>query len=295
MSDMVSTRCGRIVLAGRPNAGKSTLLNALVETKLSIVSAKPQATRQSVIGVRTDDDTQLIFVDPPGLLDPQYLLQAAMADEAENALRGADAVLYLHRVIEGPPPPLISLVPSSLVDGKPVATVLTFADRIPANKRSSGDPDTVFVGTPKGLGLQMVLRWCRDHVSRAPFQFATDDVSTQPVRFFAAEFVRQAAFDCLHEELPYAVATAVDEFREGSDPLYIRVAIYVERESQKGMVIGQGGRTVKRIGRLARKDIEQLLGQHVFLELRVKVLPRWRKSANLLRQLGFTPPIPRSS
>lgn len=295
MHDALHTRCGRIVLAGRPNTGKSTLLNALVGTKLAIVSSKPQATRQPVVGVHTDGHIQIVFVDPPGLLHPAYLLQETMAEYAGNAIRSADAVLYLHRATHGTPPPLGSLVSPDALHEKPVATVLTFADRLKSHERTSSDPDTLFVGTPKGLGVDAVLAWCRRHVPAAPFQYEPDDVSAQPVRFFAAEFVRQAAFDSLHEELPYAVATEVDEFREGSDPLYIRVAIYVERESQKGIVIGQGGQTIKHIGRLARREIERLLGQRVFLDLRVKVLPRWRKSANLLRQLGFAPPKPRSS
>lgn len=288
------TRCGTIVLAGRPNAGKSTLLNALVGEELAITSPKPQSTRLPVIGIRTDDDTQLIFIDPPGLLDPGYPLQASMLRAAVDALRGADAVLYLHPATEAtPPPPLSTLLPPGALGDTPVATVRTFADQLPSDQLPAGDGDTLAVGTPKGTGIGAVLDWCGRQVPAGPFRYPADDISTQPVRFFAAEYVRQAAFAALHDELPYAVAAEVDEFREGSNPLYIRVIVHVERESQKGIVIGEGGRTVKRIGRLAREAVERLLGQRVYLELWVKVLPNWRKSRGMLRRLGFTPPEPR--
>jgi GTP-binding protein Era len=124
-------------------------------------------------------------------------------------------------------------------------------------------------------------------------RYDADDLSTQPVRFFVTEFVREAAFEVLHEELPYSVAASVDEFRESSDPVYIRVTLFVERGSQKGMVIGARGRTIKKIGATARQRIEELLGATVFLDLWVKVLPQWRKSPRLLRELGFVPPTER--
>ena len=297
------TRCGTIVFAGKPNAGKSTLLNAFVGAQLAITSAKPQSTRQRVIGIRTDGSSQLVFVDPPGLLEPHYLLQETMLDEAIEVLRGADAILYLHRAGDAPTPPLESLVPAGSLRGQPVATVYTAVDTIARDVWPHVSPPVFRVGflteehsgKHADLGLDDLLQWCHAQIPTAPFRYDPEDLSTQPMRFFVAEFIREAALELLHEELPYSLAAGVDEFRESSDPVYIRVTIFVERESQKGMVIGAGGRTIKKIGAAARERIEKLLGVSIYLDLWVKVLPRWRKSPHLLRELGFSPPPQRRS
>jgi len=134
-----------------------------------------------------------------------------------------------------------------------------------------------------------LLSTLRAALPESPFHYDPDEMATQPTRFFAAEFIREAAFELLHEELPYSVAVEIDEFREGADPLYIRAVVYVERASQKGIVIGDGGRTIKALGQAARVKIEALLGAHVFLELHVKVLPKWRRRDASLKRLGYVP------
>jgi GTP-binding protein Era len=288
------TRCGVVVLAGAPNAGKSTLLNALVGTRLAIVSARPQSTRTPVVGIRTDGGAQLVFVDPPGLLEPHYLLQETMVEAAVDAVRKADVVLHLHRATEGPPPRLASLVPEGVLDRKPIASVATAVDELPSGRRPRSAPPDFAVSAVTGEGLDRLLAWCTARVPAGPFRYDADAMSTQPMRFFVEEAVREAAFEVLRQELPYAVAAQVEEYREESDPAVIRVTVYVERESQKGMVIGAGGRTLKRIGSVARHRIEELSGCRVYLELWIKVLPRWRKSPTLLRQLGFRVPTSRS-
>jgi GTP-binding protein Era len=297
------TRCGTIVLAGEPNAGKSTLLNALVGTRLAITSAKPQSTRQRVIGIRTEGSSQIVFVDPPGLLEPHYLLQETMLDEAIAVLTSADAILHLHRAADAPAPPLEQLVPPGCLRGQPIATVYTAVDTIARHRRPDASTSVFPVGFltaertshEHSTGTEPLLAWCRAQLPQAPFRHDPDDLSTQPVRFFVTEFIREVALEVLHEELPYSLAAQVDEFRESSDPVYIRVTLFVERESQKGMVIGAGGRVLKQIGAGARARIEALLGSAVYLDLWVKVLPRWRKSSELLRELGFCPPPQRSS
>jgi GTPase len=290
MQRPVPTRCGTIAIVGKPNVGKSTLLNALVGEKLAIVSPKPQATRCPVVAIRTETHTQLIFVDHPGILSPTYLLQRAMVEASVESVRGADAILYLHPFGESGPPSLATVEPLLADLHKPVATVLAKADQAVGFDRSQDGsvhtPEFV-VCAVTGAGLDPLVAWCRDQVPEGPFRYDREDVSTQPVRFFIAEFVREAAYDLLHEELPYAIAAEVDEYREGSDPLYIRVTMYVERPSQKPMVIGAAGKTIRALGMIARQRIESLVDQRVYLDLWVKVLPRWRSNQEALARFGL--------
>jgi GTP-binding protein Era len=278
-----------VALVGEPNAGKSTLLNALVGTKLAIVSAKPQSTRQPVVGLYTEGDTQLVLMDTPGLLEPRYLLQEAMLEQAIDVLRQADAVLHLHPLSQLPVPALENIVPEDALRQQPVATVLTGEGDAPPEAAS------IVFRPETGAGIEDILAWCREQVPAGPFRYDPDDISTQPLRFFVAEFLREAAFELLGEELPYSLAAEIDEFREGSEPVYIRATLFVERASQKGMVIGSGGRTIKALGALARQKVEDLLSQPVYLDLWVKVLPKWRRTERRLRQLGIPPPNARST
>ncbi|HEX9727634.1 MAG TPA: GTPase Era [Gemmatimonadales bacterium] len=280
------TRCGIVVLAGKPNAGKSTLVNRLVGETLAIISPKPQTTRQAVVGILSEDLVQLALVDPPGLLDPRYLMQESMVAEALAWLQRADAVLYLHPITDGPPAPLDSLLPDGATLRAPILNVLTKRDL--AGPQPMTASDRVAISASTGEGIPALLDWCRSAVPAGPFRFPVDDVSTQPTRFFVAEFVRETAFHLLGDELPYVIATEVDEFREGSEPLYIRVTLYVERESQKGIVIGTRGRTIKALGERARASIERFIGAPVYLDLWVKTYPRWRHSAEALRRFGFS-------
>jgi GTP-binding protein Era len=288
------TRCGTIVLAGQPNVGKSTLLNALVGEPLAIVSAKPQSTRMPVIGLRTEGTAQMIFVDPAGLLDARYPLQEAMRAEALDVVRQADLILYLHPAAQRPAPPLATLLPDGAAPRVPTLTVLTKVDQLDSAIGGTATPGQVLASAVSHQGVAEILRWCAEHLPPGPFRHDPDDLSAQPVRFFVAEFVREAAFAHLGAELPYAIAAEVDEFREGSSPLYIRTVLYTERESQKGMVVGRGGDMIKRIGTDARRRIEAFLGTPVYLELRVKTLPKWRSRAAALRRLGFRVPRTRS-
>jgi GTP-binding protein Era len=168
--------------------------------------------------------------------------------------------------------------------------VYTKADVIPLAARP---PDAgragVVISAATREGLDELLQRLWAHLPEGPFHYAPDDLATQPTRFFAAEFIREAAFELLEAELPYSVAVEIDEFREGASPLYIRAVVYIERASQKGMVIGAGGRTIKALGQAARAKIEALVGERVFLELHVKLLPKWRRHAPSLKRLGYAP------
>jgi GTP-binding protein Era len=280
-----TTRCGTVVLAGRPNVGKSTLLNALVGEHLAIVSPKPQSTRLPVVGLLTRGDTQFIFTDSPGLLEPEYRLHEVMRAAAERALAEADVIAYLHPLAEYPAPELRTVARLERPPRAPIVTVYTQADLV----RERPDPgDAAVVSAVTGEGLEQLLERLRAHLPASPFHYDPEEMATQPARFFAAEFVREAAFELLREELPYSVAVVIDEFRERTDPVYIRAVVYVERESQKAIVVGAGGRTVKALGQAARAKIEALLGRPVFLELHVKVLPKWRRHDAALKRLGYS-------
>ena len=282
------TRCGVVALAGKPNVGKSTLLNALVGEHLAIVSPKPQSTRLPVVGLLTRDDTQFIFTDSPGLLEPEYKLHETMRAAALRAIADAEVIAYLHPLSEFPAPPLASVARLEKPARAPVLTVYTKADLVPPSDRPTVLPsDGVVVSAVRGEGVEQLLEMLGAALPESPFHYDPDAMATQPMRFFAAEFVREAAFELLHEELPYSVAVEIDEFREGQEPVYIRAVVYVERASQKGIVIGEGGRTIKAIGQTARGKIEALLGARVFLELHAKVLPKWRRQLASLKRLGY--------
>ena len=281
------TRCGTVVLAGRPNVGKSSLLNALIGEHLAIVSPKPQSTRLPVVGLLTRDDAQYIFTDSPGLLEPEYQLHLAMRAAALRAIDDAEVIAYLHPLAEYPAQALVAVARLPHPPRAPVLTVYTKADLVPQTARPPDRLTAVSAITREGL--DPLLDALRAHLPEGPFHYDPEEMATQPTRFFAAEFIREAAFELLHEELPYSVAVEIDEFREGAEPLYIRGVVYVERASQKGIVIGEGGRTIKALGQAARAKVEALLGTHVFLELHVKVLPKWRRRDASLKRLGYVP------
>jgi len=171
----------------------------------------------------------------------------------------------------------------------PIVTVYTKADLVPTSPNLPQPLPTpvVVVSALTGAGIDALLAALRDRLPESPFHYDPEEMATQPMRFFAAEFVREAAFELLHEELPYSVAVEIDEFREAQEPVYIRAVIYVERESQKGIVIGTGGRTIRALGEAARLKIEALLGRRVFLDLHVKVMPKWRRRPASVKRLGY--------
>lgn len=284
-------KSGIVTVVGKPNVGKSTLLNRIVGQKLSITSPKPQSTRDRVVGIYTADDSQMVILDTPGLLNPGYLLQQAMRSTALRALDEADVIVYLADATEGNPPSLVEAAELASAPRAPVITVLNKSDAIPPNRLAQtvadAGSDVVSISALTGDGIPELMALIAGKLPESPFLYPEDDISTQPVKFFAAELVRETVLEQLHDEVPYAVAVEIEEFREGSSPLYIRAVIYVERDSQKAIIIGSKGAQIRSIGEAARKKIEAFLGTRVYLDLWVKVLANWRKNPGSLSRFGY--------
>jgi GTP-binding protein Era len=281
------TKCGIVALAGDPNAGKSTLLNALVGERLAITSPKPQTTRVPVHGLVSEGDTQILFVDPAGLIAPAYPLQRAMRRAAVQVIEQADVLVHVHPLARHPAPPLETLLPDARSLPARRLVAYTKADLVPGPERPAPGDDGVAVSAVTGEGVDALRERVRSLLPEGPFLYDPDDVGTQPLRFFAAEFVREAVFAELRQELPYAVAVQVDAFREEESGVYIRATLAVERESQKPIVLGKGGRTIKAVGTAARARIAALVGRRVHLDLWVTVWPKWRSDPTRLAQLGL--------
>lgn len=287
------THAGFVALVGRPNAGKSTLLNRIVGEKLSITSDKPQSTRERVVGIHTDTEAQLVLTDTPGLLEPRYALQRAMRATALAALGEADVILYLADAGDGAPPPLDEAAGLAHTPRAPVLTVLTKIDLLDAAARAAlraAAPEAILISARTGEGVDALVARVAALLPESPFLYPAEDIGTQPLRFFASELIRETALEQLEQEVPYSVAAGIEEFREDRTPVYIRAVIYVERESQKRILIGHRGARIRELGRAARAKIERLVGGPVYLDLWVKVLPNWRRDAAALRRLGYALP-----
>ena len=289
-------KSGFVAIVGRPNAGKSTLVNTLVGRKIAIVSPRPQTTRNRIQGILNREDAQIVLIDTPGIHKANNALGRQMMDEAERALEGID---------------LLSLVVDATAEfgagdrfslewmrrsKQPVFLLLNKVDRIQKplllplidRYRKLFDFAEIFpISALSGAGtFDLVNAWLR-RLPEGPPYFPPDQWTDQPERFLASELIREKAIQVCREEVPHAVCVAIDSFEEKTNLIKIRATLYVEREGQKGILIGKGGETAKKIGTLARKEIESVLGTRVFLELFVKVAPNWRQNPALVRQLDW--------
>jgi GTPase len=292
-------KAGIVTVVGKPNAGKSTLLNRIVGEKLSIVSPKPQSTRDRIVGIHTSGDVQLIVLDTPGLLNPKYALQEIMRGTALAALAEADVVLYLVDGTDGVPGPLSAVANLSRAVRAPIFVGINKSDLIAESKRSDliaatstslEAAEVRLISAVTGEGVDELLIAIGALMPESPFLYPEDDISTQTFRFFVRELIRETALEQLSDEVPYSVACEIEEFREGQSPVYIRAVLHVERDSQKGILIGAGGQRIREIGRDSRQKIEAFVGSPVYLDLRVKVLANWRRNANALNRFGYKLP-----
>jgi GTP-binding protein Era len=289
-------RAGIVTVVGKPNVGKSTLLNRIVGQKLSITSSKPQSTRDRIVGIRSDDDTQMVILDTPGLLAPRYELQRVMRSTALRALEDADVIVYL---VDAHDPSPLPLTEAAALERAPSAPVIEAFNKIDTLEhqareallaRATEDDSIVPISAASGEGVDRLLQRISALLPESPFLYPEDEIATQSLRFFTAELIRETALEQLEEEVPYSVACEVEEFREERRPIYIRAVIYVERPTQKQILIGRKGEKIREIGRAARVKIEDLVGAQVYLDLWVKVLPNWRRNAKALRRFGYKSP-----
>jgi len=290
-------KAGIVTVVGKPNAGKSTLLNRIVGEKLSIVSPKPQSTRNRIVGIHTAGEVQMILLDTPGLLNPRYALQETMRRAALAAIYEADVVLYLVDGTEISIDPLPDVAQLDRPIAAPIVLAVNKADVLTKGQRETlaeKAPDARFISAQTGAGLEELLGHLGSLLPDSPFLYPDDEISTQTVRFFAGELIRETALEQLEDEVPYSIACEIEEFRETQSPVYIRAVLHVERDSQKRILIGAGGQRVRTIGRAAREKIEAFLGSPTYLDLWVKVLPNWRRNTHALQRFGYSLPEDRS-
>ena len=290
-------KSGFIAVIGRPNVGKSTLINQLIGQKIAIMSDKPQTTRSRILCVLTQPDAQIVLLDTPGVHKPASKLGEYMDRSILNTLKEVDAVFFVADASEKPGPGERFIMERLEKTRKPVILVLNKIDLVtkdellPIIAAYSKDREFSAVVPISALdeeNLDALLAEAKKHLPEGPAYYPEDMVTDQPERLIAAELVREKVLSLTRDEVPHSVAVDVDEMTtRNNDDVYIRATIYVERESQKGIVIGHKGAMLKEIGRLARPDIEMMLGGKVYLDLWVKVRKDWRNRDAILKSLGF--------
>ena len=306
-------RSGFVAVVGRPNVGKSTLLNRIMGQKLAITSPKPQTTREQLMGILTEEKLQAVFLDTPGIHKPQHKLGEYMVAVAETTLKDADLILWLVDLNDPPteedqaiaallhrlqfkrklPPLMLILNQVDRWQGEEAA----MAERLQqygelvawmATTEQETTLTTLVLSARNGQGVEELLNILRVQLPLGPRYYPVEQVTDMQTRFIVAELIREQALHLLQQEVPHGIAVEIDEFKErNADMTYISAVLYVERRSQKGIVLGEDGKMIKAIGRGARPAIEELVGTKVYLELWVKVWEKWRKRSGMLRQLGY--------
>jgi GTP-binding protein Era len=289
-------KAGYVALIGRPNVGKSTLLNFLLNFKLSIVTAKPQTTRKKILGILTHENYQLIFIDTPGLVRPRYHLQEVMMHDLKGSIEDADVVLYMIDT-EQQHDKLPDIEKEIFPAEKPVILVLNKIDLIEKKKllelidhyrKLFHFHAYIPISALRKDGLDILLDEILTYIPEHPPYFPPDHLTDQPERFFVAEIIREKIYQLFQQEIPYSCHVEVEEFKERENRKdYIRAIIYVDQPSQKSILIGKKGHTIRKLGETARADIEHFLGKSVYLELYVKLLQNWRKKKSSLKNLGY--------
>ena len=294
------TKSGYITIIGKPNAGKSTLMNALLGQKLSIITNKPQTTRKRVLGILNGDDYQMIFLDTPGILRAEYLLQERMLDYISESINDADVILYLIDAENDPEAEKLlsdEIASGSFRKNRKKIAVINKVDLSNEEKVKSLikklESKNIFnavvpVAAAQNYNLDRLTNIILDYLPEGPIYFPDDQISDENERFFVSEIIREKIFEIYRDEIPYSAEVQIDEFKERDGRKdYISASIIVERDSQKPILIGKKGDSIKKLGQLSRKAMEQFLERDVFLELRVKVRDKWRSDPRMLKYFGY--------
>ncbi len=291
-------KCGYVAIVGKPNVGKSTLMNSFFHQKLAIVSPKPQTTRHRILGILTGENHQIIFLDTPGLIKPKYHLQEAMLQTAQKSIQDADLLLVMisalkvndqdEQIIDS----LRDVSANKLllinkIDSVKKMLLLPIIDRF---RKKEMFQEIVPISALRKDGLDLLHSLILKYLPENPPFYPADMLSNEPERFFVAEIVREQIFRYYGDEIPYATAVHIETFKERpGDKDFIRAVITVEQNSQKGILIGKKGEALKKVGSLARSKIEQFLERPVYLELEVRVRKKWRKKSIYIKELGYSP------
>ncbi|MEM8826269.1 MAG: GTPase Era [Pseudomonadota bacterium] len=293
---MTDQHCGVVAVVGAPNAGKSTLVNTIVGQKVAIVSPKVQTTRARLMGIATEGDTQMILVDTPGIFTPKKRLERAMVNAAWEGTSGADLVLLLVDAKRGVTEDVEAIIERLAARDEPMMLILTKIDLVPKNRllplseslnALAPFAETFMVAAPTGDGIGELKETLAAAMPREPWHFPADQVSNVTSRLLAAEVTREKLFLQLHQELPYASTVETESWVEGDNGTSIHQIVYVERDSQKGIVLGKGGSRIKQIGSDARAELEDLFGTRVHLFLTVKVKADWTESRDAYENMGL--------
>ncbi len=298
----MSIRSGYVSIIGKPNVGKSTLLNALLGQKLSITNPKPQTTRKKILGIYSDEEHQVVFADTPGILKPDYLLQEKMLEYITNAIKDADVLLVIIDISadkEGKQTlndeNVISILdkvkrPKILIINKVDLSIDEEVKHLIKKVEATGKFNKIIpVSALLSFNIQSVLNVIFELIPEHPKYFPDDQITDENERFFVSEIIREKILEIYHEEIPYSVEVVIEDFKERAGRKdFIQVAIFVERESQKPIIIGKEGKAIKELGETSRKDIEAFLDRPVFLDLRVKVKAKWRSDPKSLKNFGYT-------
>lgn len=296
MSDNKQHRAGFVNIVGNPNVGKSTLMNSLVGERISIITSKAQTTRHRIMGIVNTPDMQIVYSDTPGVLSPKYKLQEAMLDFSKSALVDADVLLYVTDVVETPDknPDFVARVAQE-------QNVILIINKIDLLKNQTDLEDIVSkwrtilpnaevipISASLKFNVDYLLKRIQEMLPPSPPFFEKDALTDRPARFFVTEIIREKILLTYDKEIPYSVEAVVEKFDESENTIHIMAVVYVERDSQKGIIIGKGGGSLKRVGVLARKDIEAFFGKKVYLELYVKVERDWRNKLSKLKNFGYS-------
>ncbi|MCL1932733.1 MAG: GTPase Era [Candidatus Azobacteroides sp.] len=292
---MIRHKSGFVNIVGNPNVGKSTLMNGLVGERISIITSKAQTTRHRIVGIVNTDDMQIVYSDTPGVLRPNYKLQESMLNFSESALSDADVLIYVTDVVEkiNKNDFFIEKVQKVTAPLLLVINKIDLTNQTELEKRVSEwqiifpQAEIIPISATNKFNLDYLRKRIEEHIPDSPPYFEKDALTDRPARFFVTEIIRGKILMYYREEIPYAVEVVVEQFKETQELIHVKAIIIVERESQKGIIIGNQGKALKKVGVMARKDIERFFDKKVFLELFVKVEKDWRNRDAVLRNFGY--------